>query len=65
MRGVPRLRAASSLAASGAIVRAELGGVDRDDPGEVVDVVELEVLVHSEAFAERARRACRCGWWPR
>ena len=33
--------------------RAKLGGVDGDDSGQVVDVVEFEVLVHAEAFAER------------
>ena len=32
--------------------RAKLGGVDRDDPGEVIDVVEFEVLMHAEPFAE-------------
>ena len=40
----------------------ELGGVDRDDLGQVVGVVELEVLVHAEPLAKRARKACRCAW---
>ena len=43
------------------IGRPELGRVDRDDPGQVVDVVELEMLVHVEPLAERAGEHAAAG----
>ena len=44
--------------------RAKLGRVDRDDPGEVVDVVEFEVLVHAEPLAQRAGEHAAAGGGP-
>ncbi len=61
MRGVPRLLRGQLARGVRRDVRPELGGVDRDDPGEISDVVELEVLVHAESFAERAREHSAAG----
>ena len=41
--------------------RLELGGVDRDDFGQIVDVVIFEVLVHVEAVAERSGEHAAAG----
>ena len=54
MRGVPRLRSASSRAASSVIGVFSLRGVDADDLGQFLDGVELQMLVHLEAVAHRA-----------
>ena len=41
--------------------RAKLGGVDRDDFGEVVDVIEFEMLMQAEAFAKGPREHAAAG----
>ena len=54
MRGVPRLRLASSRAASSVEFGLQLARVDAHDLRQFLDAVELQVFVHLEAVAHRA-----------